>query len=251
MTTDSKKRTPSAGKPAATPAPAPAPAAAPVTDAADLRAQLAAAEAKLAALQVQQMVGALGNASTVAGVSHFVGVRNVSNYTVALPKSPVPNEPSVVLHSDTETPDPRQRAVISYAWWLQLRNTKLLAEGFIVRDDTVLGTGHQAGPADEPADLPAAAEFNVVLDPAKWLAERDEAQLREAIDQITSEATIQRLQYTIDQEVSRITRALPSDTKDPKQRAEAAVAALPGKLRLAESLLENRWIAMTDRYRNV
>ena len=163
--------------------------------------------------------------------------------------SPVPNEPPVTLFPHTETPHPQQRAVISYAWWVQLRNSKLVADGFIMRDDAVLGPNQQAGPADTAADLPQTHALNVIEDPAQWLVSRDEVTLRNDIAKLTAEASIRRLQYTIDQEVARIQAALPADAKDPKQRAEQAVMALPGKLKLAEELLHNRWIELTDRFR--
>lgn len=167
-----------------------------------------------------------------------VGVKNVSNYSVGMvdKTSGVPLEynlnPEVAGRAD-----PKTRAVVSYAFWQQLRKGSLVQKGLIVRDDTVLGPADNSAPEDRAEDVHPESAFNVVLNPREWVVTKTEAEVRDAIAQMTSEPTLRRLAYAVDQEIVRI-----GDEKyqGDEQRAEKSIRALPAMFRLVEELVEDR-----------
>ncbi len=208
-----------------------------------LEAQLAAAQAQLAAAQV---IGAMG-ATAKRDVSQlYVGVRNISNNTIALPPSPVKNEAAVLLHAENDIPDPATVAIVSYPWWQQLRKHKLFAMGMYIRDDSVLGTSHDAAPDDEERDLAPAHAVNTILNPYEWIVNKNEHELKLAIKEITSESTLRRLLWAIQQEVDRFFRELPADDPDRIHKAEEMMGA---KLQYAERLCDNRLLDLTAPFR--
>ncbi len=236
-------------KPAAKPAAAPTPSEPAPATADTAQAQIAALQAQLAAAQAEAALAKLSAPRGDSAANQYVGIRNISNYAIDLPRSPLATEPGVQLVPDTAVPDPRQVAVISYAWWLQLRTHHLVSRGMILRDDSVLGSNHAPAPADDPRDLPRDAAVNQVPDVGAFFAELSEAELAARIEAMTSEQTIRRLQFGIDQEVARIQASLPEDPANPGKRAEGALRALPGKLAKAEQLLQDRYLVLTAQYR--
>lgn len=167
-----------------------------------------------------------------------VGVRNVSNYTVGLVDrtSGTPIEYSL----NPEVPgvaDPNVCAVVSYAYWQQLRKSNYVGRGLIQRDDTVLGPADNAAPEDRPQDMHPEAEQNTVLNPREWILGLSEDELRSRIFAITSEPTLRRLQHAVDQEILRIgaERYLGSP-----ERATKAIRDLPGRFRIVEELAAER-----------
>lgn len=247
MATPAKKAAkPAAVAAAAEPTPASDATQAMQAELAALRAQLAAAQAEATLAKVQTQAPARGH---VQGAGEYVGIRNISNYAIDLPPSPLATEPGVDLVPDTEVPDPRQVAIISYAWWLQLRNSHLVARGMIQRDDSVLGANHTPAPADDPADLPREAAINAIPDVAQFFAAHGEHELAARIEAITSEPTIRRLQFAIDQELARLQAAIPYDSTNPGRRAEQALKALSGKLVKADTALTDRYMQLTEKRR--
>lgn len=167
-----------------------------------------------------------------------VGVRNISNYSVGMvdKTSGVPIEYN--LNPEVEgVADPKTRAVVSYAFWQQLRKGNLVQKGLIMRDDTVLGPADNAAPEDRPQDVHPEAELNVVLDPREWILSKSEPEIRDAIAKMTSEPTLRRLAYAVDQEILRIGDA---KYQGDEQRAEKSIRDLPAMFRLVEELVEDR-----------
>lgn len=166
-----------------------------------------------------------------------VGVRNVSNYTVSFTDktSGVPVE--YTLHPEMPgVADPNTRAVVSYAFWQKLRVGKQVAEGLIVRDDSVLGNSDNAAPADRLGDLPPEAEYNVVLNARDWITSRSEQQIRDDIAKMTSGPSLRRLMYAVDQEVIRV----GDKYEGMKDRATRAVRDLPAVFRMVDELADER-----------
>lgn len=166
-----------------------------------------------------------------------VGIRNISNYTIGLidTTSGTPMEYSL----SPEIPgvaDPTTRAVISYAFWQKLRVGSKVAQGLLMRDDTVLGAADNVAPADRPQDIPEVAARNQVLNPREWIMSKSEDEIREAISAMTSGPTLRRLMYAVDQEVIKLGEPFAGE----KDRGVKAVRALPGRFRLVEELAEER-----------
>jgi hypothetical protein len=195
--------------------------------------QLTVNNASLAA----QLGQGFGRTYTSAG-QLAVGIRNISNYTVSLEDATSGNTVLHDLHPEiTGRPDPKTRAVISYAFWQQLRTSKQYRLGLILRDDSVLGPAENIAPPDRPEDLPQDALVNQVLNPKSFIDERTEEELRDAIEQMTSGPSIRRLIEAVDAEVQRL-----ADTKfanDP-DRPKKAVRALQAKYKVVEEMCYDR-----------
>lgn len=191
------------------------------------------------ATQQAMMAQQLGSHQRYAPSGQLVvGVRNVSNYSVGMvdKTSGVPIEYN--LNPEVAgVADPKTRAVVSYAFWQQLRKGNLVQKGLIARDDSVLGPADNSAPEDRPEDIHPEAGLNVVLDPRQWILSKTEAEVREAIAKMTSEPTLRRLSYAVDQEILRI-----GDEKyqGDEQRAEKSIRDLPAMFRLVEELVDDR-----------
>lgn len=231
-----------AAKPAA-PAPAEQPEATPTSDAATaaLQAQVAALQAQLAAAQIMATRPAESTAMK------YVGIRNVANQTIGLPDSPTPGEGAITLHAQGMDPDPNVVAIISYPFWMQLRKHKYFDNGLIVRDDSILGPTHVPAPADEPRDLAPNHEKNVVLDPYEWIVSKGEHELKEAIARMTSEPSLRRLGWAVQQEVTKFFNALPADDPERIYKAENMLSA---KVALAERLIDSRLLELSAAFRD-
>jgi hypothetical protein len=208
-----------------------------------LQAQLAALQAQLAAAQVAaaNTRPAHANANTQS-----VGIRNVSNNTLGLPSSPTPGELEVTLHAAGPNPDPSVVAIISYPFWMQLRKHKYYDLGLLVRDDSVLGPNHEAAPTDEPRDLAPNHAINVVLDPFEWIVNKNEQELKDAISRMTSEPSLRRLGWSVQQQVSEFYKALPADDPDRIYKAEGMLTA---KMAMTERLIDARLLELSAPYR--
>ena len=110
----------------------------------------------------QERMNHAPNIPTYGSTSPMVGIRNVSDNTVGVPIN-IPGEPQVTLNAALGGHDPNSVAVISYAAWLQVRGSKLISKGLVVRDDAVLGEQFAAAPSDRPEQLPVAAELPITL----------------------------------------------------------------------------------------
>lgn len=207
----------------------------------ELEAKYAKALATIEQMAQQQamMAGQLGQMRPYAPQGQLVvGIRNVSNYTVGFvdKTSGTPIE----YNLNPEVPgvsDPKTRAVISYAYWQQLRKGSQVQYGLIVRDDSVLGAADNAAPEDRPEDLHPEAAVNVVLDPREWILSRTEPELRESVAKMTSQPTLRRLAHEVDQEILRIGEA---KYLGDEERAGKAIRDLPAMFRLVEELVEDR-----------
>src|SRR5512135_3880509 len=73
----------------------------------------------------------------------MVGIRNVSDYTVGI-KPQLPGDSALQLAADFGNDEPGSVAVMSYASWRELRKSKLIADGMIKRDDSILGSTFNA-----------------------------------------------------------------------------------------------------------
>lgn len=200
-----------------------------------LSMQAAAMASQLAALRPQQpTMGA-------TGLQIMVGIRNVSSYTIGIP-APFAGEIELQLHPEVKgRENPNTVAVVSFAWWQQLRKSKLVANGMIIRDDSILGSYHNAGPADQPGDLAAGWEANLVLDPDVWIVSKTEPQIRKAIAAMNSEQSLRRLMAAVDQKVADIRESIPETAAD---REERSVQDLPSMYQLVERLAEQRLDAL-------
>lgn len=167
-----------------------------------------------------------------------VGIRNVSNYSVGLIDRTSGQPIEYSLNPEVEgVPDPRTHAVVSFAFWQQLRTGSQVAKGVIIRDDSILGPADNAAPEDRPQDLAPDAQKNLVLNPREWITSRTEDQLREDIAAMTSEPSLRRLLFAVDQEIVRIGEAKYEG--DP-ERARKAIRDLPAIFRVVEELGEER-----------
>lgn len=167
-----------------------------------------------------------------------VGIRNVSNYTIGLTDSTTGQDMVFTLHPEIQgVADPKTKAVVSYVFWQQLRTGNYVARGLIIRDDSVLGPADNAAPPDRAEDVHPDAARNVVLDPRKWILEKSEEDLREAINAMTSEPTLRRLIEAVDTEVWNIGE---TKYKDDPDKARKAVRDLPASFRIAEELFYER-----------
>ncbi len=176
----------------------------------------------------------------------MVGIRNVSDNTVGIPA--MLGNPPIQLAAPMGDDDTGASAPISYAQWRELRKGKLVRDGAIMRDDTVVGAGLSVAPADLAKDLPPTHKHNAIRDPKAWIDERSEDEIREELDRITSEESLQRIRRTVDDELRRIEATRPvSDALPHKERLKAqasrarwAISSLPAKYRLVDDLITSR-----------
>lgn len=168
----------------------------------------------------------------------MVGVRNVSNYSVGLIDKTSGQAIEYNMNPEVDgNPDPRTVAVITYAFWQQLRSGNMVGRALIVRDDSVLGPADNAAPPDRVQDLHPDHFKNLVPDPREWILSKTEDELRSAIAEMTSEPSLRRLLYAVDQEIMRI-----GDVKylDDPERARKSIRDLPAVFRILEELAEER-----------
>ena len=208
-------------------------------------AALAASEAENAELrlkleQAAAAQGALsGRLSQVSSHGRLpsgelmVGIRSIADNTLGL-KSPIPNEQDVQLHGDTQVGNPGCVAVISYAWWQQLRRDPHFMEtGLILRDDSILGDTAIAGPADRPQDLAPGWAINAVPDPVKFVYDQPEAEVRRRLEAMTSPHSLLRVRRVVDVKLRELQAA--EDPADPR-RAEKALMKLPALLQMIDQV---------------
>jgi hypothetical protein len=198
--------------------------------------QMVETQTAVAAMHQSRLSTALPSHKAVGG-ELMVGIRNISDTTLGV-KSPFKGEPDLHLHADFGIDDAGRVTMISYAWWRELRRSALVQKGLIMRDDSVLGTTWNAGPADGLTDVHADFHVNAVIDPRHWIESRTTDQLTEDIAKITSDASLQRLRRAVDQELARLESQYPRTTK-PQQVAAAkkALNQLSAKYRHADDLL--------------
>ena len=193
-------------------------------------------EKELAAYKQVVELNALGagrtGAATRALGELWVGVRNISDLTVGV-RSPFPNEADLHLHADYGKQDPNSVAVVSYAWWLQLRRHKVVAEGMVIRDDRIMGSSFVPGPEDRPEDLPAEAAVNQIEDPKGWIDSRDEAGIRAGIAAFTAQAPLYRLRRVVDEAIREQQDRYPPEDKE---RTTKAYQAIPAVYHLVDTL---------------
>jgi hypothetical protein len=208
----------------------------------DLEARYAKALATIEQLSLNQaqLSAQLGMASKhyAATGQLVVGIRNVSNYSVGMVDKTTGQAIEFNLNPERSgVADPRTRAVVSYVFWQQLRQGNLVGRGLIVRDDSVLGPADNAAPLDRESDLHPEHLRNLVLSPRDWIVSKSEEELREAVAVMTSEPTLRRLMYAVDQEIVRIGEAR---YKDDPERARKSIRDLPALFRVLEELAEER-----------
>lgn len=208
----------------------------------DLEARYSKALATIEQMSQQQaqMAGQLG----VAGRQYantgqlVVGIRNVSNYSVGLLDKTTGKDIEFNLNPEIEgQPDPRTRAVVSFAFWQQLRTSPTVGRGLIVRDDSILGAADNAAPPDREQDLHPDHNKNLILNAREWITSRTEQELRDAIAEMTSEPSLRRIQYAVDEEIVRIGE---EKYKGDDDRARKSIRDLPALFRVAEELADER-----------
>lgn len=219
---------------------------------AELQAALAAAEASAdalrAAVETQSAAAAAHQARLARSVPEhrtpfgelMVGIRNISDTPVGI-QPQFKGDPSVNLNHDHGVDDPAQVQIISYTWWRELRKSTLVAKGFIMRDDSVLGDHYAKAPADQPGEVAPDHVFNAVVNPQEWVNSRDETELRAGIEKMTSEDSLRRVRRVVDDFLRAEENKYPRSTIEEQQVAAAkAIKALPGKLRLVDELVSDR-----------
>ena len=180
----------------------------------------------------------LAHRSPIMSGTLVVGLRNVSNYTIGLTDTTTGQEIVHTLHPEVAGfPDPKTRAIVSYAFWQQLRSGKQVGNGLIVRDDTVLGPAENAAPEDRPEDMHPAHAQNVVLNPRQWILDHPEDAMRDKVAAMTSEPTLRRLIEAVDLEVWNLGE---QKFKDDPDKARKAIKALSSVFRSAEELFYER-----------
>jgi hypothetical protein len=197
-------------------------------------APAAGAESLQAATEV--LATTLAAALSKPAVELKVGIRNISDNTIGV-KSPFKDEQDLDLHGDTLPPNenPGRYAVISYAWWQQLRKSKLMERGEIMRDDSVLGSNYAAAPADAPHDIPASWAMNAIIDPIAWVAgfKGDDDGLRLAIEKITNDTSLRRVRRVVDMKLKELEKSFGVDP----QRAKKALQALPSTYQMMDQVI--------------
>lgn len=187
----------------------------------------------------QQFADTLANALNKPTVELKVGVRNISDNTIGI-KSPFKDEPDLDLHGDTIPVDqnPGRYAIVSYAWWQQLRKSKIMERGEIMRDDSVLADSYTAAPADKPLEVPAAWQDNAIVDPIEWVNafKGDDGAMRAAIGRITNEASLRRVRRVVDIRLKELEKSFGADP----QRAKKALEALPALYQMLDQVLTMR-----------
>lgn len=168
----------------------------------------------------------------------MVGLRNISSYTIGLVNHIPGEEGEVQLYAAVigAEPDPLSCAVISYAFWKQVRVSKQYLNGMLVRDDSVLAASDTPAQEDRPGELPASAVVNQVPDPVAWIESKTDAELRSAINAMTSEQSLRRLLAAVDWKIHTIGEAYA----DAENRAERALRELPGAYRTVDELAMDR-----------
>lgn len=165
----------------------------------------------------------------------YVGIRNLSDNTIGIPGWNGLDD--LHLHADVGELDPASVTAIPYAWWLQLRKSNWVKNGLIVRDDTVLGEGYIAAPADREQDLPADAKFNAIHDPIQWIEARTESEIRADLAKITSEPALRRIRRGVDM---RLKQLMDSYGPEIENKAAASWEALEMKYRFVDEQTTHR-----------
>lgn len=193
----------------------------------DLEQQLGRAHDLLA------LVGNLNKPAMASG-QPMVGIRNVSDMTIGVPG--FKDESDLALHADLGTGDPSSVAIISFAWWRELRRGKLVSKGLILRDDAVLGSSYLAAPEDRPEEMPEGHQNLIVRDPTLWVESRNEKQIREDLGKIDYEPTLQRIRRAVDLKLTELEKQYPNDPEAPLK----AWNDLPSIYRLVEDITTRR-----------
>jgi len=169
----------------------------------------------------------------------MVGIRNVSDNTIGIPA--MNGQPPIQLLADFGEHEPGSTSVIPYAQWRELVKGKLVRNGAVVRDDSVVGPGLHSAPVDRPSDLPQEAAYNAILDPKQWIDSRTEDEIQEDLERITSEESLQRIRRAVDDALRALEARRPRNTKDEQiEAAKWAMARLPAKYRKVDELITER-----------
>jgi len=182
-----------------------------------------------------------GRVASLTNTPHgdlMVGIRNVSDYTIGI-KAQLPGDNPLQLAAAFDGTEPGVVAVMSYAAWRELRKSKMIGDGMIKRDDSILGTAFNAAPADLPGDLATGWEANLIENPLEWITSRSEEQLRADIEKITAQSSFFRLRRVVDAALRRweLESGLPRSTREEQALvAGRALSALSSKLRMVDDL---------------
>jgi hypothetical protein len=171
----------------------------------------------------------------LAGSELMVGVRNISDTTIALPKE-FDTDPDLSLHADVGRDDPNSVTVVSLGHWRKLRKSRLMELGMIMRDDSLVDGGMVA-PADADRDIPTSWAVNAIPDPVAWIEDRTEQEIKVDIEKMTSLDSLRRLRRVVDDKLRQLQAGHPD-----KGRVSSAVRALrelPAKLQLVDNLTTN------------
>jgi hypothetical protein len=175
--------------------------------------------------------GARSNTARMVGApgQFFVGIRNVSAYTISIPNK-VTGEPELNLHAPrADRADPKTVAIVSYAWWQQLRQDRHYARGMIIRDDSILGGLYEAAPPDRPQDCHPDHAKNVLIDAESWLATASDDEITDRIMAMTSEHTLHKLEaLVVTRRRELMDKHVDLEWKERKRRVERE---LPSKLK--------------------
>lgn len=170
----------------------------------------------------------------------MVGIRCVSDTTVGVPAL-FKGDSDLHLHADYGHEDPARCAIISYAWYRELRKGQLFAKGLLTRDDSILGSLYQPAPEDLPGEVAVGHEVNTILDPTEWVNARNEQELRDGIAAITSEDSLRRLRRVVDEYLLKFEGSQVRGTvAEQVKAAKAALMSLPAKLRMLDDLVTQR-----------
>lgn len=177
----------------------------------------------------------------------MVGIRNISDMTVG--ERGAFGAPDIHLYASSDKNDPNTVTVIPYAWWRELRKGKLVGNGVIMRDDSVMGQGYMHAPEDRPEDLAPGHTVNAIEDPKEWIESRTEAQIRADLPKITSINSLRRIRRAVDDKIRQVAEAMPDIYRDhtaasngfvPKggwdQRKVRALEELPALYRLVDDM---------------
>lgn len=177
----------------------------------------------------------------------MVGIRNISDMTVG--ERGAFGAPDIHLHASRDRNDPNTVTVIPFAWWRELRKGKLVANGVIMRDDSVLGEGYLKAPEDRPEDLASTHAVNAVPDPKEWIESRTESEIRADLPKITSINSLRRIRRAVDDKILEIAAAMPDIYRDMTpasnkylppggwdQRKVRALEELPALYRLVDDM---------------
>jgi len=155
-----------------------------------------------------------------------VGVRNISSETIAFPKGE--NDPEISLHARDARNGSWANSVgiVSYGRWQAIRKSKLYGNGLVVRDDSILGEVDQAAPPDDPKDLHPDHEKNAIVDLDLWIKSKTEDEIRRAVGEMTSEASLRRLWGAVDTEYERVMEGVDRKDEAAVRRAKRLVPAI-------------------------